>query len=76
MESVQERNTWNGLSVTVLLCAMALTGIVAVGLGISWRFGAISTSLLGLCFVVGTGLVVSLVFYNRTHRMEPREGNI
>ena len=73
MESMQQRNAWNSVSVAVLLCAMALAGVVAVGLGFSFRFGAVSSSLLGLCFVVGAGLAASVLLYNRTHAVPARE---
>jgi hypothetical protein len=73
MESMQQRNAWKGVSVAVLLCAMALAGVVAVGLGFSLRFGAVSSSLLGLCFVVGTGLAASVLLYNRTRAVPARE---
>jgi hypothetical protein len=67
MPEVQHQNTWNRTSVAVLLCAMTLTGEAGVGLGLSWRFGSISPSLLGLCFMVGTAFAAALLFYNRTN---------
>jgi hypothetical protein len=64
---MQQQDTWSRTSVVVLLCAMTLTGVAGVGLGLSWRFGAIQPNLLGLCFVLVTGLIASVLFYNRTH---------
>ena len=65
----------NFTSVAVLVCAMVLTGVAGVGLGLSWRFGAILPSLLGLFFMIVTGLAAALLFYSRTHSPEPRERN-
>lgn len=64
---MQQQDTWGRTSVAVLLCAMTLTGLAGIGLGLSWRFGVILPSMLGLCFMVVTGLVAALLFYNRTH---------
>jgi hypothetical protein len=63
---MQQKN-WCNVSAVVLVCAMALAGLGAVGLGFAWRLGTISPNLLGLCFVLVTALAGALVFYNRTH---------
>ena len=60
------QNDWHRTSSIILLCAMVLTGVGAVGLGLAWRFNAISPDLLGLCFLLVTSLAGALVFYNRT----------
>jgi hypothetical protein len=70
---MQQQDTWGLTSVVVLLCAMTLTGVAGVGLGLSWRFGTIQPSLLGLCFMLVTGLIAAVLFYNRTHDTPARE---
>jgi hypothetical protein len=61
-----QQNDWHRTSTIILLCAMVLTGLGAVGLGLAWRFNSISPDLLGLCFTLVTALGAALVFYNRT----------
>jgi hypothetical protein len=59
-------NDWHRASSIILLCAMVLSGLGAVGLGLAWRFNSISPDLLGMCFVLITALAAAAVFYNRT----------
>jgi hypothetical protein len=64
---MQQRDTWGRMTVALLLCAMTLTGVAGIGLGLSWRFGMILPSMLGLFFMAATGWGAALLFYNRTH---------
>ncbi len=61
-----QQNNWHNVSAVILVCAMALAGLGAVGLGFAWRFDAISQNRPGLCLVLVPALVAALVFYNRT----------